>query len=133
MHFWYKTKFVKMTLNVGLRWTDVTNLLFSRVIIITRNDSEPFSSISDVNFVFLSCLMIHTILFKLFSIILCSKELNCIINESLFLTKLFSALTSSLERFLSNILEICFNDEYALSRSLLLTHSLLKSPIYRSC
>ena len=42
-----------MPLNVGLRETDVTNLLFSRLIVISRNDSEPFYSSSDVNFVFM--------------------------------------------------------------------------------
>ena len=52
-----------------------------------------------------------------------------LIPQSLFLTKLFSALNPSLERFLSDILETCLNNEYVLSRSLLLAHSLLKSPI----
>ena len=45
---------------------------------------------------------------------------------TLFLTKLLSALTSSFDRFFSEILETCLDHVYALSRSLLLTHSLLK-------
>ena len=45
----------------------------------------------------------------------------------LFLTKVLSALTSSVERFFSEILETYLNDLYVLSRILLLTHSLLKS------
>ena len=44
----------------------------------------------------------------------------------LFLTNLLSALTSSVERFFSEILETYSNDVYALFRSLLLTHSLSK-------
>ena len=44
----------------------------------------------------------------------------------LFLTNLLSALTSSVERFFSEILETYSNDIYALFRSLLLTHSLSK-------
>ena len=43
-----------------------------------------------------------------------------------FLTKLLSALTSSVERFYSEISETSLNDVYSLPRSLLLTHSLLR-------
>ena len=39
------SKFVEMQLNVGLRRTDTINLLFT-----SKNDSEPFSSIADIDF-----------------------------------------------------------------------------------
>ena len=50
---------------------------------------------------------------------------------SLFLTKLLSALISFVERFFSKILETCLTDVYALSQSLLLTHTSLISLIYK--
>ena len=48
-----RPKFVKTPLTVGLQETDVTNLLFLRLIFTSKNDCEPFSSVSDVSFMFL--------------------------------------------------------------------------------
>ena len=42
----------------------VTNLLFSWTIVISRNNSEPFSSISDVDFVFI-CIYVKFYVFKM--------------------------------------------------------------------
>ena len=44
------SKFVKMPLILRLRSTDITSLLFSRLVSTYKNDREPFSYISDVNF-----------------------------------------------------------------------------------
>ena len=42
----------------------VTDLLFSWTIVISRNNSEPFSSISDVDFVFI-CIYVKFHVFKM--------------------------------------------------------------------
>ena len=50
---------------------------------------------------------------------------------ALLATMLLSALISFVERFFSKILETCLTDVYALSQSLLLTHTSLISLIYK--
>lgn len=40
---------MKMPLNVGVPWTDITNTLFSWLTFVSKNDNEPFFSISDLN------------------------------------------------------------------------------------
>ena len=38
------SKFVRTPLNVGLQQFDATNLLFSQLIVMTKNEDKPFSS-----------------------------------------------------------------------------------------
>ena len=58
VHVWFKRfKVMKTPLKVGLRQIDVLNLLFSRLIVISRNDSKPMSSICDKYFMFQCCLL----------------------------------------------------------------------------
>ena len=57
------SKLVTTPLNVGLRQTEVLNLLFSLTILMSRTNNELFLSISEVNLI-LACWSLANIKFK---------------------------------------------------------------------